>query len=641
MKSTFVSIVGLVLAAVLMVLVNVLAGEHLRGARIDTTEDELYTLTEGSKNIAASVDETITLTMYFSAGVASEEAPELAGFADRVEELLREYVAASDGTLELEVVEPEPFSDAEDDAVAAGLQGVPIGGGNDVLYFGLVGTNLIDGRATIPFFSPAREHLFEYEISRLIYELTDPSLPRVGVLSSLGILGGPAQQMPGAPPPEPPWMVVDQMRQLFDVVGVNATATEIDPTIDILVVHHPKSLPSEALYAIDQFALAGGSVVVCVDPHAEEDTPPQDPNNPFAGMNHPRSSDLNRILSAWGLQMTPEVVATDASLALQVQAGTRAQPEAVTYVPWFDVGRGQIADDDLATQGLATLRFPAPGVLTPMPGAETTFEPLVTTTSDAMQLEASKLQFFPDPKQLLEAYEPGGEELVLAARVSGKVGTAFPDGPPGGGDADDEQDGDAGDTARRTDGSINAVVIADVDFIADTWWVRVQSLFGTPLATPITDNGSFFVNVLDTLVGNDDLIGIRSRGTFARPFETIEELRLEAEQKYLEKERALQDELSAINSRIAELQRERDDGSSMILTDEQRAEYDKAIAKRLETRKQLRDVRHELDKDIEGLQSAVTLVNVLAAPLAIVLVLVLVSAVLRRRGSDIVPGGQA
>lgn len=634
MKSPTLSILGLVLAAVLVLLVNVLAGEHLRGARIDTTDDELYTLTTGSKNIAAAVQEPITLRMYFSSSVAGEEAPEMQGFADRVEELLREYVAASSGELRLEVIDPEPFSDDEDDAVAGGLQGVPIGGGNDVLYFGLVGTNLIDGRATIPFFSPSREHLFEYEISRLIYELTEPARPRVGVLSSLGMLGMEAQPFPGAPPPAPPWIVTQQMSQLFDVVGVNPTVTEIDPTIDILVVHHPKDLAEPALYAIDQFALSGGHVVVCVDPHSEEDTPPQDPNNPFAGMNHPRGSDLNRVLSAWGLQMAPGVVAADASLALKVRTGTQAQPEAVTYVPWLEVGPEQISGDDLATDGLTMLRLPSPGVLTPMPGADTTFEPLVTTTDQAMQLASSKLQFFPDPKQLLEQYEPGQETLVIAARISGTAQTAFPNGRPGG-DADTEES----ETAHRTSAPINAVVIADADFIADPWWVQVSSMFGTQLATPVSDNGNFFVNVLDTLVGNDDLIGIRSRGTFARPFTKIDALRLEAEKRYLAEERRLQDELRSTDQRIAELQREREDGSSMLLTDAQLSEIEKFQEQRIATRKKLRDVRHELDKDIEGLQSLLTGINVLAAPLAIVLLLVLVSAVLRRRSSDIVPGG--
>ncbi len=635
MKSPLVSIVGLMLAAVLMVLVNVLAAQWLRGARIDATENELYTLTQGSKNIAAAVDEPITLRMYFSSSIASKEAPEMQGFADRIEELLSEYVAASSGALELEVIDPEPFSDAEDDAVAGGLQGVPVGA--DVLYFGLVGTNSIDGRSTIPFFSPAREHLFEYEISRLIYELTEPSRPRIGILSTLGMTGTEAQPFPGAPPPQQPWIVTQQLSDLFDVVGVNPTMTEVDPTIDILVVHHPKNLADAALYAIDQFALAGGNVLVLVDPHAEEDTPPQDPNNPFAGASYPRNSDLNRVLSAWGVQMLPEAVAADASLALKVRAGTQAQPEVVTYVPWLELGPDQISDDDQATEGLALLRIPSAGILLPMPGAETTFEPLLTTSANAAQLEANKLKFFPDPKQLFESFEPGQETLTLAARISGTATTAFPEGRPAGPDDEGSED-DTPQTAHRTSGKINAVIVADADFIADSWWVQVQSLFGTQLATPTCDNGSFFVNVLDTLVGNDDLIGIRSRGTLARPFTKINELRLVAEKKYLETERSLQSKLQETDQRLAQLQREREDGSSMILTDEQRAEIERYQEVRIATRKELRDVRHNLEKDIEGLEGLLILLNVLIAPLAIVALLIAGTWAFRNRGTSVAAG---
>ena len=318
---------ALVVAFVLFLFVNMIANATLAGARLDLTSDGLYSLSPGSRNLAAGLVEPVTLKLYFSSRQAAD-IPTLKTYADRVQGLLREFATAGRGKLQLQVVDPEPFSETEDEAVAAGLQGALLPSG-ETIYFGLVATGSTDERSVVPFLDPQRETSLEYDVARMIYKLGRPEKPVVALITALPIEGEPALPFPGGSPEQPPWFVVEQLKEVFDVRSVELTAKALPPDTDLLLVVHPKGISDATQYAIDQYVLGGGHALIFVDPHCERDVPPRDPSNPMAQFQAVRSSNLDRLFRAWGLQVTPDQVVGDRGLAVRVQSGPRTQPTEV------------------------------------------------------------------------------------------------------------------------------------------------------------------------------------------------------------------------------------------------------------------------------------------------------------------------
>lgn len=614
---------ALIVAVVLFLALNGLAGLTLRGARIDLTEQGLYTLTDGTRNILEELDEPISLRFYFSRGLSSE-VPEILTYANRVSELLDEYVAAAGGGLRLTTIDPAPFSEEEDEAVAAGVQGIPVPPAGDPFYFGMVATNATDESEVIRFFDPSKERFLEYDLSRFIDKLAHTERTTVGVLSALPIGGGaPPPPMPGMPPqqPQPAWYVVDMLRDLFEVELLDPFSETIPATVDVLFVVHPKNFSEGLLFAIDQFVLGGGRALVMVDPHSEEDVPSQDPSNPLAGMGTPRGSDLGPLLAAWGVDFTTDKLLADRASALTVSSPSAGgQQQRQPYVAWVELGAENLDQADPVLAGLDGLVFAAAGVLEPRDGATTTMTPMIWSSDDASTIETSAIQFFPQPGELLANFAPGKGAYTVAARITGPAQTAFPDGKPGATDDIDGTNGDSGeeDVPLSSSDEIHVVVVADADMAADRWWVQFQNFFGSRLAMPSAGNGNFVLNVLESLSGSTDLISVRSRGGSERPFERIDALSRQAELDFQERERELQQQLQQTERRISDLQQEREDGSSMMLTAEQRAEISRFQDERVATRKALRAVKHDLSKDIEGLQNALKFANVLGVPLLVV-----------------------
>ncbi|MGH8593864.1 MAG: Gldg family protein [Gammaproteobacteria bacterium] len=597
---------GLILAAAFFVAINVIANGALTSWRLDMTESKLFTLSPGTRNILKALEEPITLRFYFSSKQFSG-IPSLLNYGARVRDLLEEYAAGADGKLTLIVTDPEPFSEAEDQAVSYGIRQIPLGTTGDLAYFGLAGSNTTDDERTIAFFQPDEEKSLEYQMTQLIYNLAHPKDRVIGVISSLPLFGGPNVRGGFSEA----WTVVDVLREEYEVRDLGTDATKVDKEVDTLMIVHPKELSEDTLYAIDQFVLKGGKALIFVDPLAEEDSERPDPHNPMAMPQ--RGSDLPELFKSWGVKYGTDKVVGDIEAAVRVAYSGGRGTQELPYLPWLRLGPSNFSQDDFTTNQLSVLHVGSAGILDKAEDAKIKFTPLVWTGKQSMALERDGIVFVRDPGGLLDSFKPEGKSFVLAARISGKISSAFPDGRPKK-NKDDKPDADF---VKESKDPINVVIVADSDLLADRFWVQSQDFLGVRLTSAMADNATFALNVVDLLGGDQDLISLRSRSAYARPFERVQAIEREAAGKFRAREQVLQAKLSETESKLRELQQKNDQGKGVILTPEQRKEIEKFREEQVQTRKELRAVQHDMRKHIEGLGILLKFINIALVPLLI------------------------
>ena len=629
---------GLALAGVIFLCLNLVSSIVLRNWQSDLTEDGLYTISDGSRAILKAIDEPISARLYFSQRLGTL-APQYASYFNRVRTLLEQYRDISGGKLQLTILDPEPFSDAEDRAVAVGLRGMRLNSEGELGYFGFTATNAIDQQETIPIFSPEREEFLEYDVTKLIHTLSNPKKRVVGIMTGLPIEGGKA---PMSEQPLPVWVIMDQVREFFDVEKVEQTVSEIPATIDVLLVAQPSGLTPTAAYAIDQFAMKGGKILAFIDPVAES------AQLTMLTQGGEGTAELAKLLEGWGVAYDPKKVAADIKSARRVQFGGRGggQPMVTEFVAWLGLDKTNIDPRDVLSSGIEKLNLASAGILSKADGATATFTPILETSADAMQVGAEKIGMGADPIGLLRAYKPEGKRLTLAARLSGEAKSAFPDGPPAAGKkaAGDKKDdkpaeapapGDAksgdtksgdtksGDTKsgnlpnhHLASGRINAVVVADTDMLANQFWVQVREVMGQQMQMPIAHNAAFVVGALENLTGSDALIALRGRGVKERRFTLVEDIRRDAERQFREKEQTLTAKLKTVEDELRKLETS-GEGGGAILTDKEQQAVEKFRSEMLETRRELRDVKFALRRDIDRLGGWLKFVNIALVPLAI------------------------
>ena len=605
MKKKYYSGLGLCLLALGFLMFTLLNNVLFGGWRLDLTGNNLYTLSDGSREILESIDEPVNLYFFFSEK-SSEDLTSLRVYATRVREMLEEYELAANVKINLSVVDPEPFSEAEDQAAEFGLQGIPVSTAGEELYFGLAATNALDDQEVIPFFQPDKEEFLEYEISKLIQSLSVVEKPVVGVLSSLEVQGNMNMQTYQM---TPPWMVVDQLRQLFTVQTINPEGT-IPAEIDILLLIHPKQLSEAMLFSIDQFVMGGGRLLAFIDPLAETDRPVQ--ANPM--MPAPPSiqvSTLNQLTEAWGVTMRSDVILGDSQTALAV-GGVDGTP--VRHLAILGMEGDNFSRDDIVTSSLESINLSTAGILDVAEDASVQVEPLISSSTFAMPMEALQFQFLSDPNDLKQGFKPTGESYLVAARLSGSAPSAYPEG----------LEESEGIVLTETD-NLNVILVADTDILSDRMWVQVQEFFGQRIASPWANNGDMVINALDNLSGGASLISIRSRGRFSRPFDVVQDLRREAEASYLEKANDLQARLTETEQKLSDLQSSQSENNLLVLTPEQEEALVQFQQEKVEIRRQLREVRHQLDSDIEVLGSTLKFLNIALIPILMTLLLLVVN----------------
>ena len=602
------SILAIALATIVFVAVNIAADAWLTTAKLDLTENGQFTLAQGTRNIIANLKEPVTLRFYYSKQAASEYASTVA-YAKQVRDLLGEYAALSHGKIVLEEIDPEPYTDAEDQATAQGLTGAPTDNG-DVVYFGLAGTNRIDGKEVIPYFAPDRAQYLEYDLTSLIYRLSNPKKPTLGIISSLQLQFGPGGIQAAMQGRAQPYAIYSELSQVFATQMIPPNFTAIPKGVDVLMIAHPAALNDTQLAAIDQFVLSGGRALVFVDPSSEM---AQAGGNHYQPSATPPFSDLPKLFPAWGVGYNVQKIVGDRALAQRVQVGGPRNPVA-SYPVWLHLTPENFDPKDPVTANLQNLNLASVGALHALKGATTTFTPLVSSSKESSLLDAGAVRMNQRPQDLMAQIQPTGETFTIAARISGEAKTAFPG------------------TAKVKAGKINVIVMADSDIFDDRFWVRVQNVLGKKLAAPFADNGAFVVDAVENLMGSGDLISLRTREAGQRPFTVVRDIQARAQAQFQEEQQALQQRLTDTQQRLHELEQ---GGGAHIgtagLSAAQQREIERFRHELIAIRTQLRDVQHNLRKDIDALGDRLAFINIALVPLLVAIFAMGLAAFRRRR----------
>ena len=619
-KRSTLSGATLVALALLFIGLTVLCNYALRGWRVDLTQNRLYTIAPGTQRILESIHEPINLYFFFSEKTAAQ-LPQLKSYGVRVREFLEELSARSHGRLRLHVIDPQPFSEDEDRASELGVRAVPVGAAGAQLYFGMAGTNSTDGHAAIEFFDPNKEQFLEYDVVRLVYQLANPKKPVLAWSSTLPMSGG---FDPQTGQMREPWVIYGQVEQLFDVRPLEPSATQIDADVNVLVLVHPKTLSPAMQFAIDQYALRGGHILAFVDPLSEAD-PSGAGGNPMAAMSADKSSHLEALLTAWGVKFDATQVVADRDHALSVSMHQGEPP--VPHLGVLGLDKSTFSTDDVITSGLSNVNVATAGYLEPVKGATVKFEPLLQSSTDAALMPVERFRMLFDPATLRDGFKPTGMRYTIGARVTGNVHTAFPEGPPAGVTLP------AGAAALKASAQpLNVVVIADTDVLADYLWVHAQDFFGQRLVQAWASNGDLVLNTLDNLAGSADLISVRGRATFTRPFERVEKLRRAADDRYHAKQQELEQQLQATEQKLTALEsKSGGKQGAVIITPEEQQEIEHFEQEKLRIRKELRAVRAGLDEDIQRLGTTLKIIDIIVIPAAFALLALAFAAWRRRR----------
>jgi ABC-type uncharacterized transport system involved in gliding motility auxiliary subunit len=618
MKQNLTSSVNLFLILVVFIALVFINNQLLSSTRLDLTENQVYTLSQGSKQVLKEIDEPINVYFFFS-DKASKNMTSLRNYANRVESLLTEYETFANGKLKLQVVDPQAFSEQEDQADQFGLTAANIGVAGEAIYMGLAATNALDEQKVIAFFDPQKEGFLEYEISKLIYQLSEPEPVNITLITDLALKGG---QNPMTGQVDPPWTFLTQLEQLYTVEQLGSDILSLPDNTDVLLLVHPKEYSDALLFAIDQYALSGGKILAFLDAHNESDQMAM-----MAGpMPRGNSSNLKPLLTAWGVQFDSDNVLLDAMGGLDI----RTQDGGVTrHFGFVGFTTDQLDREDVITSNLEVINGASFGVFSQIENPESTWLPLVKSTLNSDLMDTGTYAMTQDPEELAKAYQSDNQAYVLATRLSGQAKSAFDQVPEG---------VELIEIVQSTD-NLNVVLVGDTDMLADRFWVQQSDFFGQTIYTPFANNGDFITNAVENLGGSDALISIRSRGVFSRSFSKVDELTVIAEQKFRDQEQILQQQLEDTEQQLLQLQNQQVEGGALVISPEQQLAIDEFMQKKVTIRKSLRDVRHQLDKDIESLGNWLKLVNMAIAPFILILLLALLRGIFRTkpRSTSIIP----
>ncbi len=609
-KKPLFSIGGLVVIFVIVILVNVLFARV--NLRVDATEDNLYSLSEGTKEILDNLKQDVTIKLFYSRS-HEDLPPNLKTYAGRVLDFLSEYKYNGGGKIEVEVYDPKPDSVEEEWAQKYGMQGmnIPLG---DTIYLGLVAMSA-DQEETIAFLDPSQEERLEYDLTRLISRVQVADKQKIGIVSGLDVFGGPPMNFnPAMPQMGEPWLFVKELKNTYDVEQIETTAEELPGDLDLLMVIHPKDLSARLEYAIDQYVLKGGPAIVFVDPMATRDESAQQRQLP--------ASNLPKLFKAWGISMEDGKAVVDFDYPTRL----RAQNNQVESNPsWLSLTAEAFNRDALITSQLESMLLPVAGALKKAPDSNADYEPLMQSSANSSLEDSFKLQF--GAASIRRDFRPTVDRYDLAVKITGKFKTAFPAGKPKKADDKDkeakkdedksEEDKPGEEGLKESAEEAAIIVVSDTDLLWDDYYVRKQNFLGMQLTSLFNDNLNFFQNAAEMLAGGPNLISIRSRGKFDRPFTRVQDLEKKAAANWRDREKELVDKVEETNRKLRELESQKDDSQQLILSKEQEDEIQKFKQEKLRINKELKLVRRHLRSEIESLGTKVKFVNIFLMPLLV------------------------
>ncbi|MEY3552788.1 MAG: hypothetical protein RL735_1136 [Pseudomonadota bacterium] len=606
-------IIAAILGAIVFVCVNIIGANTLRGARIDLTQQKLYSLSAGTQTMVGALAEPIRFRFFMSSGL-TREAPQIAAFAARVRAMLDSYVAASKGRIILEIIDPKPYSEEEDRAVAFGISPMQSQQSGDRLFFGLAATNSTTGKATIGSFSPEREAFLEYDLTRLVSELDRKGKAVIAMIDGMNLQGNPQMGMREQ-------QVLVQMKQFFDVQRLQGDVEKLPDNTRVLMVVQPQDLPEKTLYVIDQWVMNGGATLIFVDPHSESQVGPRGAPPPDT------SSNLPKLFEAWGVKFDPKNAVADPGYALQTERMINGRPAQMSNLPWIAVhDEGLRKDDAILAQLSAMVLTTAGSFETSKPGVS--LRPLVTASKKAGILPVDSMRERTiDLRTLLVKIEPGPNPPVIAARLSGTLESAFPKAP----------EGVTGDSLTKNAKPVNVILVGDADMLMDRTWIQRRNVLGSEVAQAFANNGDFVVNAVEQMVGGVLLADLRGRGVSWRPFELIQQIEQEANLRYRAKEQSLQEKLKDAEQKLQELGRGAQKGTE-VLTREQVQTIEKFRSEVLATREELRATQFALRSEVTSLKNQMIAINVAGVPVLVVIIALFLAY---RRRSRSLPVKQA
>lgn len=615
---------GVALVFILLLAINVIIG--LRPLRVDLTAEKAYTLSEGTRSLLKSLDTPVKIRFYCTRSeTATPEVIYLRSFARRVEDLLAEYKHAAGSKLIIEKYDPQPESDAEDSARMDGLEPRQLPA-VDRFYLGLC-VSVGDDRETIPFLEPTMERLLEYQITRAIARVINPQKPVIGVMSSLPVFGSPANpfrtQMGQQPMQQ--WAFLNELKFDYNIRRVETDTDRIDDDIRLLMLIHPKDLSEKTLYAIDQFLMRGGRLMVFVDPLSVVDSRL---NPMFGGAGS--GSNLEKLFKAWGYSFEHTKAVADVGFMLQVRSRTGGTEEAPV---WLNVSGPGINREDVVTAAIDAVWMPVVGAFTGQ-AATGLKETVLLRSTDKSQLVDAFLANM-SGRSILRDFKPSGVNYKLALRLTGRFKSAFPDGPPAGSSTNDSAsvtNAIAGTHLKESTNETSVVVFGDADFLYDDFMLRrIDTPFGQLVAI-MNGNLALICNLVDQLAGDTRLVAVRSRAEISRPFTRIRAMIADAEQRYRAEIKRLEDFIDETQRKINELQAQKTDPTQRyILTPEQRAELEKLRKEEIETRKRLKQVNKELTRTVRSLENRIKWINMLTMPLVVAITGLAVGVIRSRR----------
>lgn len=564
--------------------------------RLDLTENKLFTLNKGTKNILKNIDENIHLKLYFS-DEATQSIPILRTYKNTVMDLLNEMQRYSDGKLNVSLIDPKIFTPEEDEASQYGLQALPVGNGGENVFFGLVGENAVDNLGVIPFLQPDRESFLEYDIAQLINGLNFSEKKVIGIMSGITLKArydqNTGQQVPAQ-------VFVTQLEKDYSVRHMETSAESIDPEIDVLMLVHPKELSEKTLFAIDQYVMKGGRLMVFVDPFAQSEVIIPDPQNPMAAYQADKNSDLAPLFAAWGVTYDAKKIILDDQYALNIQRHQGARP--TRHLAYLALTGEAFNQKDIITRELDAINLATIGYF-----ESEKLQPILSSSKKASTATSEAVKFLIDPSTLFKNYQADDKHYTIAGRLSGTINSAYPEGIEG---VDKT-------TVISEIKDPKVVLFADVDVLFDQMWVNSQNFFGRKVFSAFADNGNMITNLMDNMAGSEDLINIRGRKNSARPFLKVMELQKASDRKFREQENVLKQRLRETEEKLNEIQRGKGQQDRLIMSQELEQEIQKFQKEKLEVRKKLREVRRNLDKDIQDLGSRLKFINIGLIPLLI------------------------